>query len=515
MKDSKRLQAGVMAAIALLAIVKIYLGASLELFQDEVFYWMESQRLAPSYSDIPPLTAYAIRLGTGLFGDNVLGVRALFLAAGILTPFFVFWLARPIVGHRDAWLAAGCSLLMPLMVVVGPVAVADSLLVAISVLFMACFERATRTGQARFWWLSGLLLALGFLCHYRFATLALGGVVYLLFTARGRCRLRTTGPWLAAVLAVLGLLPVLWFSFSQGHQALQFQLVERHPWSFDIRGLRFIFNQALLTTPLLFAFLIAAWIRLWREARRGDDRSLLLWLLATFASGAYFLLSPFMGQNFPTFHWTLGGYMALLVAMPAALRASRGWLAGATVILAAVLTIASAGILSLQGHMDFLHKKAPGLIFKANTNFTGWEPMAERAKEWLDRLGEEELLLVGEHYITAAQLNFYTGREAYTTEPWKLGSDGRAPQARIWELDEQGLAEQVGHDALVVYMASERGRYSPERHRFTLERLCRMFESVEHIDHLDLWSGIKVYDYYLAKNLGNGPARECAEPMPP
>lgn len=506
----------VIAAILIAAAIKLYLAASLGLFQDEAFYWMESQRLAASYSDIPPLTAFVIRAGTELFGINVLGVRSIFLLAGGLLPLLLFWLARPIVGGRDAWLAAACALLLPLLVVaVGPAAVADSLMVPISLVFFGAFERATRTAAFKWWWLAGFALALGFLSHYRFATVALAGIVYLFFSANGRRHLKTAGPWLAAALGALGLLPVLWFSFAQDHQALQFQFVDRHPWSFDPAGLKFVLDQALVTTPLMFGFLIAAWIGLGRAARRGDDRRLLLWLFATFPAGIYFVLSPFMGQQFDIFHWPLIGYLPLLVIMPELLRSARRWLAAAAVALAIALTAASAAVLALQGHMDYLYRNLPGLVFKKNTNFAGWQAMAERAEYWLQRLDGEELLLVGDHYVTAAQLSFYTGRTAYTTEPWKLANDGRAPQVRMWGFDEAGLAEQHGRDALVVYMASERGRYTADRHQAALDRMCRMFEEVQHLDRLDLWGGNKVFDYYLARNVDNGPARDCPAPQPP
>lgn len=505
----------IIPAIVLAAVFKLYLAGSLELFQDEAFYWLESRHLAPSYSDIPPLTAVAIRAGTELLGDNVLGVRAVFWLAGALMPLLVVWLARPLAGPRDAWLAAGCALLLPLLAVaVGSIAVADSLMIPLSLVFFGAFERATRTGEAKWWWLSGMALALGFLCHYRFAAVAFAGIVYLFFSREGRRQLGTPGPWLAAGLGALGLLPILWFSFAQEHQALQFQFVDRHPWHFDIGGLRFVLSQALLATPLLFGFLVAAWISLGRSARRGDDRRLLLWLFATFAAGIYFALSPFMGQQFATFHWPLAGYLPLLVFLPELLRSAKRWLAGATIALAVILCLASGGLLALQTQTDALHRKLPALIFRSNTNFTGWQAMAARAGEWLERLDGVELL-VGDHYVTAAQLAFYTGRAVYTTEPWKLANDGRAPQMRLWDLDEAGLAGRAGEDALVVYMASERKRYTPDRHRAALERMCRMFETVEHLDRLNLWGGVKVFDFYLAKNVGGGPARQCPAPDAP
>lgn len=503
----------IIAAVLLVAGLKFYLAASLGLFQDEAFYWMESQRLAPSYSDIPPLTAFVIRAGTEAFGTSVLGVRSIFLLAGALVPILLYWLARPIVGRCDAWLAAGCALLLPLVAIaVGPVAVADSLLIPVSLVFFGAFERATRTGEIRWWWLCGIALTLGFLSHYRFTTVALAGIVYLFFSANGRRMLKTPGPWLSAALGGLGLLPVLWFSFAQDHQALQFQFIDRHPWSFNPGGLKFVVDQAVVTTPLLFGFLFAAWIRLGREARRGDDRRLLLWLFATFSAGTYFLLSPFMGQQFDIFHWPLSGYLPLLVALPELFRSARRWLVNATAGLSITFACAAAGLITLQAHMDLVHRNFPALMFKVNSNFAGWRAMAERAGTWLDRLNGDELLLVGDHYVAAAQLSFYTGRTAYTTEPWKLANDGRASQMRIWELDEVGLVEQRGRDALVVYLASERGRYTPDRHQAALDRMCRMFEEVEHLDRLVLWEGIKVFDYYLARNVGGGPATECPAP---
>ncbi len=510
-----RYRNGIMAAIAVAALIKIYLAAGLGLFQDEAFYWMESRRLALSYSDIPPLTALAIRAGTELLGNQVFGVRFVFLLAGALAPLGLYWLAQPIIGRREAWLVAGCGLMLPLMIAVGPVAVADSLMIPITILFIGAFERATRTSAIRWWLLAGLLMALGFLCHYRFAAVAAAAALYVVATRNGRRQLASTGPWLAGVLAIGGLLPVLWSSFYSDHQALQYQFIDRHPWRFDPAGLRFFVSQAVVTTPLLFGFLVAAWLWLGREIRGGDDRNVMLWLFATLPAGIYFLLSPVMGQNFDTFHWPLGGYMSLLVALPAVLRRAPRWLSQTTIVFAAAFTLACAAILALQVHMGFVHRNLPALEFRKNSNFVGWEPMAERAGAWLEKSGGDDLLLIGEHYVTAAQLSFYTGRDVYTTEPWKLARDGRAPQMRKWGLDEAGLLQQAGRDALVVYMASERNRYSPERHQAAMERLCSFFGSVEHVDHLNLWDGNKVFDYYLARDLGAGPAISCPQPRAP
>ena len=50
-------------AFAVLCIARLMLAATLSPFGDEAFYWQESRHLAWGYSDLPPLTAWLIRLG--------------------------------------------------------------------------------------------------------------------------------------------------------------------------------------------------------------------------------------------------------------------------------------------------------------------------------------------------------------------------------------------------------------------------------------------------------------------
>ena len=493
--------------MALVALLKVYLASQLGLFQDEAFYWLESRFLALSYSDIPPLTAWAVRAGTGLLGGDHLGVRLFFLFAGCSTPLLMYWFARPLVGSSDAWKAAGLVLVLPLMIGVGPLAVADSLLVAIGIAFMGAFERATRTGAIPFWLLSGLLVALGFLCHYRFAPLALAGALYLLFTVAGREHLRGPGPWLCAVIGLLGLAPVLWFNAVHHQQALSYQFLERHPWAFDSKGFVFMFRQLLLVTPLLFGFLVLAWMRLARGARGGNDRYCLLWWFATLGAGVYFLLSPFMGHGYANYHWPLVGYLPLLVVAPGVLGKMPAWLGRLTVALAAAASVVLALMLLMQAHTNQLWQRAPGLVFPHNSNFVGWREMADRASVLEGSLGTE--LMIGDHYGVAAQLMYHGEPRVYTIDSAKARSDGRALQFRIWSLDEQSLAEQRGKSALVVFLAAERGKERPQRRYESLSRLCRLFGSVQASGGLELWGGVKVYEYYHAQGLGAGPAQDC------
>ena len=52
----------------------IYIGAA-QLIPDEAYYWNYAQHMDLSFFDHPPMVAWLIWLGTGLFGDNEFGVR--------------------------------------------------------------------------------------------------------------------------------------------------------------------------------------------------------------------------------------------------------------------------------------------------------------------------------------------------------------------------------------------------------------------------------------------------------
>ena len=58
------------AGFLLLAIVKTFLAFKLDLYSDEIFYWLASTEPAPGYSDLPFMTALLVRLGSGSRGDT-------------------------------------------------------------------------------------------------------------------------------------------------------------------------------------------------------------------------------------------------------------------------------------------------------------------------------------------------------------------------------------------------------------------------------------------------------------
>ena len=83
------------AACGLLLIVKLWLASRLDLYSDEIFYWLASTVPAPAYSDLPFVTALLAGLGSALDPGNPLATRALFLAGGSCLPAAVYWVSLP------------------------------------------------------------------------------------------------------------------------------------------------------------------------------------------------------------------------------------------------------------------------------------------------------------------------------------------------------------------------------------------------------------------------------------
>ena len=126
------------AIVALLYLtvqgIKFYLAVRLDLHSDEAFYWLESQHLAISYSDVPFLTPLLIKAGTLVAGATTLGVRLPFLILGALLPFAVYFVAQPVVGAFNAKISVFFFLLMPMLSTLGLVAVPDVPLVFLEVI---------------------------------------------------------------------------------------------------------------------------------------------------------------------------------------------------------------------------------------------------------------------------------------------------------------------------------------------------------------------------------------------
>lgn len=461
----------VVVTFLILTAAKLAVAAHLDLFGDEAFYWQCGQRPAIAYADHPPMTAMLVRLGSELLGDRPLGVRLLFLLAGAALPFAVFYLTRPLAGRRDAWWAAGASLALPGMALLGLLAIPDGPLLLFSALFLLGLERATRRGETRWWLSAGLAGAHGLATHYRFVLAPAAALLYLI-SRHGRRHWRTRGPWLMLAAMLPGLLPAVLYNLRHDFSAVRYFLGGRHGASPDLGApLEHLAGQALIVTPLLYAALIGALVALCRRALAGDGRAALAGAFALTHLGVFFLASPFEDSGLVTVHWPLPGYLALLPYLPAALRhfavgngavgngAVGNSAAGSGVRHAGAALAPGLGIVVVVLLLAELGTGWPGLG-SAREPFVGASQVTERSSGHLPEIAPGDggrWLVVADNYKLAAQLELglHAQADVYVLDHHKNHAHGRAPQLAEWGIDEEGLRRRAGEEALVVLEASQ------------------------------------------------------------
>lgn len=421
----------------LLVLAKLWLALRLPLFGDEAFYWWESTAPDWAYSEIPAGTPWLIWLGTLVGGDTLLGVRWPFLLMGAAMPWLVWRIARRWCGDLVAWQAATLALALPLLGTMGVLALPDVPLTFATLVCLDAGAMLLRRPRARgFAWLA-FGLVLGALAHYRFPAVIAAGLVGLILEPRGRALLRKPGLWLALAAGAMAWVPLLWWNLEHANAGLNFQLVDRHPWRPQLKGLLLPLAQVVFVTPLLLALLLATLGRAWTRWRIGDaEPTALPWGFVLGAAAVpllgFALLGIFADTERISFHWMLPGYLPLLAVAPLLLAGWSRWLQWLLWGFAALGLAAAIGYLVI-GASPTLRERGSGGQLPYPSQFSGWNEVGEAVNARLASM-PPDTRLVADQFMLAAQLAFATGeREVGVLEHPFNAKHGRAAQLEVWD----------------------------------------------------------------------------------
>lgn len=446
MQDRERARTVFIVLWVLATVTKVALASRLPLFVDEAFYWQEGRHLAWAYSDLPALTAWLTRLGTELFGTHVLALRSPFLLMAAVLPWLVARTAARWFSDVAGWHAGSLTVLMPLSGTLGLLGLPDVPMALATVLCLMGGAGLLREVKAGGLALLAAGLVVGALSHYRFVGVIGVGLLALLWLPQGRALLRDWRVWLVLAMGAAAWLPLLWWNLQHADAGLRFQLVDRHPWSFQIGGLWFVLIQALLVTPLLFLTFVQVSLR----AFRGDAVQPVQWryfgLLGGLSTLGFFLLGFFADSERVSFHWPLPGYLALLVVAPLLMH---GWTA---IWRGVAWWMAGMGLVLALGYYAWVSTPA----WRAQTaaekyypsNFSGWDELASAVREELAETPAGTGLLAGSFKI-GAELGFVLDNPDIAVLDHPLNHrHGRAPQLHLWGLESNG--DRAGPVLLVV-----------------------------------------------------------------
>lgn len=494
--------------MGLLLCIKLFLASSLDLYSDEVFYWLASTRPAIAYSDLPFMTALLVGLGSLLDSSSTLAVRSLFILLGTSIPLLIYWVALPITNKREALVSALLALCIPMGGFMGLLAVPDVAIIFFGLLSLGAFERALRTDRFIYWLATGITVALGLSTHYRFFLYPSAALLFLLFFKDEHRQWRNPKFWFSVALAAIGLLPIIWFNIENQLASANFYLVDRHPWQFQASGLLHVFKQAGIVTPpmyLLLGFVI------WQLLRhRRDDRSAALVACFALSNGiVYFVLAPWTDADSTSLHWPLSAYFPLLVFAPRTMNELRGLLDTKFNSKVGRNTITAIPIIGFIGTLFALlaiGSQAFQLPLQAVTGtgvlsnkMAGWSEFSDYSSKLikLDFAGLNPIL-ISDNYYTAGQIAFAgLSNSPLTLDENKAVRDGRIAQIKLWQMDESGLSARPNSAVLFI---TEDSTLNVVEKNAVIEKMCLLVTDLEYLDTLSLFNGDKEFSFYKASS---------------
>ncbi|MGA9658404.1 MAG: glycosyltransferase family 39 protein [Asticcacaulis sp.] len=485
---------------AVLFVWKFYIGLISHVIWEEGHFVVSGAYMALGYPDIPAGFPWLARLVTDLFGWRVLPLRIVSLVIATLMPFAVYFMAKPIVSHRNALWASMVSLLLPPLSLNGTVFYPEGALQVLMALMLGCLLRAIIADDTnpkgfaavKWWILTGVCAALGLLVHFRFLAPGLAVVLFMVINARGRSLWLKPGVWITAVVALLGLMPSLIYNAMNDWPAIQFHVLNRPVLDPDPgRLLGYIESQFALGTPVFFiAMLVAAKNTLWRDRAKPES---LLGYQAIVIFLFYGLQTIVNKKVMP--HWPFMAFIPLIPFVPGLLesfvskaRTLGGRRLRVGVVATAPLLALAVGIAGSAYQIAWSHSaELPYALRERNTlkneNWLLLEPdLAAAAKVAKARFGPDIAFAANSH-MSAVHLEFPgnndKNRRFYTLDDPNDELTRFVVARRQWGLDLSALRKTQAGKGVVLALLEPSYIYhdAPQVEMYT--RICQTFEAVE------------------------------------
>ncbi|MFL5738927.1 MAG: ArnT family glycosyltransferase [Flavisolibacter sp.] len=297
-------------------VFKCILAFSIELGNDEAYYWLYSQYWQWNYFDHPPMVALWIRIFTGnLLLDSIEGfVRLGSIVGSILASWFLFRAVALLYSEKAGWYAA-------LMyhasfyagITAGLYILPDSPQMVFWTLSLWAIARITKEDSWQNWSFFGLAAGITIMCKVHGAFLWLGMGVYLIFFRTSW--LKSPKPYVALLLTVIICSPIFIWNLQNNFATWRFhsnrvvvQSMSINLYSFLMQfGSQLGFNNPVNVFLIVYAFFF------FRKKKQKMPEAIRVYVLA----GVPLLLSLLVISLFRTTtlpHWSGPAYVSLIPA---------------------------------------------------------------------------------------------------------------------------------------------------------------------------------------------------------
>lgn len=406
-----------LVAFVYFIVLRLLFLGSVELLEEEAYYWNYSQHMDIGFLDHPPMVACLNWIGTFLFGNTEFGVRIGGFCAYLLAVFFIYKLTRLSHGRSTAL----CSLLL---MSVFPFYFGTAIFMTPDAPLTACWAgtlyylyRVLVMGKVKSWFGVALFLGLGMLSKYTIVLLGPAIVLYMLFDSQSRKWFIKPHAYITAISAFLIFSPVIVWNYLNEWASFLFQSSTRVN---DVTVFSFhelLGSILLLITPAAFLSFVHF---LWKGRRYTGqtvskvswNRQYLFFLLMTLAPLSVFTLFSFTKEV--KFNWTGPLWMAIIPYFSWTVLAGSkyitkdGFLKQVQKSYPAIIIIFAA-IIAFLPH--YLSLGVPGIPYIQGTQMGGWADLAEQVEKKVAEMestnGRRPLVVGMDKYQIASSLAFY------------------------------------------------------------------------------------------------------------
>jgi len=265
-------------------------------FRDEFFYIQLSEHLGDGPMDMPLLAPALMWLARMLFGESLTALHIFPVLAGSLVILLAVQIVREMGGNRFAQLLAGlCTLLTPVNLGVNSTFSYDSFDQLFWLLSLYFVFKVLKTDNLKYWLWFGVAAALGLLTKQSMLVLGLALTLALLSTS-ARKYFRERRIWLAAGIALAGLLPYLIMQIQLGWPILHYAEFYSSAKTYPVSPLEFLLFQIIAHNPLTLPIWLAGLVYLLgpraKPFRVLGGTYLFLFGIFTFLRVKFYFLSP-------------------------------------------------------------------------------------------------------------------------------------------------------------------------------------------------------------------------------
>jgi len=400
------------------ALIRFIFMGLMDLLPEEAYYWSYAQHIDIGYLDHPPMVAWLIYVSQSILGKSEFAVRLPAFLGWFAMAFFMYRLARNLF---DKTAATGVILLLaalPIYMSIGFLMTPDA---PFYVMWAGCLfflERALLAGRGLAWVGVGVCLGLGLLSKYTIGLIVPATIVFMIADKSSRRWFRKPQPYLAAVIALVLFLPVIYWNHLHDWASFAFQGSRRWWGEIDFYFHVLIGSALILITPLGVVGAVRGLMDCWKRWRTSAGQTAahgqkhLFMLVFTVVPLMVFIIHSFRGQ--PKLNWTGPVWLAILplVALymrPPATGAPRHWArlsAGVWIRTAIVLLLLyAAGFGYIVGGM-------PGApVLSGMPAPAAWQEFGSRVGQIAARLeletGSQPVIVGFDEYATASELSFY------------------------------------------------------------------------------------------------------------